>query len=62
MSAGGSTTIRPHEQQAPRVEVCTLERQAVTKTCPYCGRRSLVARGQFLTCRACGAAIWRAES
>lgn len=62
MHAGPSTTVHPHEQQPPRAEQREPERHAVSKTCPYCGRRALVARGQFLTCRSCGAVLWRSES
>jgi ribosomal protein S14 len=34
----------------------------VVRTCPHCGRHTLIARGQFLVCRSCQLSTWRSAS
>ena len=36
--------------------------RTITRTCPYCGHHTLIARGQFLHCRSCQQTVWRSES
>jgi transcription elongation factor Elf1 len=46
----------------PDKEARQIERTAIVRTCPNCGHKSLVAKGQLLFCHNCEKEFWRSES